>query len=120
MHELLRFIRRSVRSVWALELLLLIRRPPLHAWSSAELVGELRASDSVVDQVLAGFESDGLVARVGEGRFRFAAEIARIDELCDALAEAYRERPHAIIQAITAPDENLAAFADAFRLKDRR
>ncbi|MGH6957542.1 MAG: hypothetical protein ACREEW_12835 [Caulobacteraceae bacterium] len=117
--SLIEFIRQSIRSVWALELLLLIRRQPARAWSRRELVGELRASDAVVAGVLGRFETDGLVARDAEGRYRFTAKCNGLEGLCDSLAEAYKERPVVVINAIASQDDQLAAFADAFRLKDR-
>lgn len=116
--QIVEFIRRSIRSIWALELLLVIRREPLRLWSANELVGELRASEAVVSGVLAGFEQDGLVAREGPNRFRFAPAMKQLDELCDALADAYRQRPVAVINAISAPDDRLAALANAFRLNE--
>ncbi len=115
--QLIDFIRRSIRSVWALELLLLLRREPVRAWSAGELIGELRASEGVVHGVLAGFETDGLVAREGKDRFRFAPVVACVDELCDALADAYRERPFSVISAITSSDAQAASLAEAFRLR---
>jgi len=118
MLELLSFIRRSVRSVWALELLLLIRRPPVRTWSTGELVVELRASEAVVNGVLGGFVRDGVVAPEAEGGFRFASGVAALDEICEALAETYRERPTAVIKAIAAPDDQLTTLAAAFRLRD--
>jgi len=116
--RLLDFTRRSIRSVWALELLLLIRRPPLRAWSMGELVGELRASEAVVGGVLTGFERDGLIAREPGGGVRFAPGRSCIDELCDALAEAYRQRPLSVINAIMRPDDQIASLAEAFRFRD--
>ncbi|HEY1753184.1 MAG TPA: hypothetical protein VGG29_18145 [Caulobacteraceae bacterium] len=116
---LLGFIQRSIRSVWALQLLLLMRETPARLWSSSELVGELRASEAVVSGVLAGFERDGLVARGPADRVRFAPRIQQIDDLCDALAQAYRERPVTVVNAIVS-NEGLAKLAEAFRLGDRR
>jgi hypothetical protein len=116
--RLLEFTKRSVRSVWALELLLLIRGQRSRTWSMRELVGELRASEAVVTGVLSGFERDGLVARDARGAVRFAPEEYCIDQLCDALAEAYRERPLAVINVITRPDDQIESLAEAFRFRD--
>ena len=49
--ELSRFIRSSFRSVWSLELLLLLKRER-RTWTHAELVAALRASDLIVGQGL--------------------------------------------------------------------
>jgi len=117
--QLLDFIRRSIRTVWALRLLLMMRDSPCRIWSVGELVGELRASEAVVSGALIGFEHDGLVARTDGGGFRFAAKGASLDELCDALAEAYRERPVAVINAITWPEDQIHSLAEAIRFRDR-
>lgn len=114
--DLVAFIRRSIPSVWALETLLLVRRSPGRNWSAGELVGELRASDAVVRGVLDGFQRDGLVAKGQDGRFSFAPVAEVLDELTTALAEAYAERPVAVIRTIVSPEAKLQTLADAFRL----
>lgn len=115
--ELLAFIRRSIPSVWALDVLLLVRRPPPRSWSAGELVGELRASDAVVLGVLEGLQREGLVARGEDGRFTFAPAAEFLEELTVALEKAYAERPVAVINAIVSTDAKLQDLADAFRLK---
>lgn len=116
---LLTFIRRSIPSLWALDMLLLVRKPPPRSWSVAELVGEMRASEAVVIGVLDVFEREGVVARAPDGRFQLAPG-DMVEQLAEALAQAYAERPLAVKGAITAPDSNLQALADAFRLKSRK
>jgi hypothetical protein len=118
--DLLAFIRRSIPSVWALDALLLVRRQPLRSWSAGELVGELRASEAVVIGVMKRFERDGLVARGEDGRFSFAPAADLLEELTVALAEAYAERPVAVINAIVSTDAKLKTLADAFRLTPPR
>jgi hypothetical protein len=114
--DLVTFIRRSIPSVWALETLLLVRLSPARSWSPRELVGELRASDAVVLGVLGGFQRDGLMAKSEDGRFRFAPAAELLDELAAALADAYAERPVAVIRTIVSTDAKLQTLADAFRL----
>jgi hypothetical protein len=46
--ELLKFVQDSIKSVWALEMLLLFRRERQRAWNAGNLVRELRSSDSAV------------------------------------------------------------------------
>lgn len=116
--DLLRFIRRSIPSVWTMDVLLLVRRPPLRSWSAGELVGELRASDTVVTAALAGLQREGLVASGEDGRFRFAPVAAVLEDLTTALAEAYAERPVTVINAIVSNETQLQALADAFRLNE--
>jgi hypothetical protein len=114
--NLVAFIRHSIPSVWALDILLLVQRTPTRSWSPGELVGELRASDAVVLGVLDGFQRDGLIAKGEDGRFRFAPAADLLEELTVALAEAYAERPVAVINAIVSTDAKLQTLAAAFRL----
>jgi len=118
--DLVAFIRRSIPSVWALDVLLLMRRSPLRSWSTSELVGELRASDAAVGGALSGLHRDGLVATGEDGRFRFAPAAQLLEELTVALAEAYAERPVAVINTIVSTDAKLQTLADAFRLNPPR
>jgi DNA-binding IscR family transcriptional regulator len=112
--EQLAFIRRSLKSVWALELLLLLRADRERGWTTAELVSELRANDSLVTRILEDFRRHGLVG--GEGGWRYAAKAPDAD-LCDQIEALYRERPMTLIKAISTPPDRLQALADAFRIK---
>jgi hypothetical protein len=114
--DLLAFIRRSIPSVWALDVLLLLRKPPARSWAACDIVGELRASDAIVIGVLEGFQRDELVAKTEDGRFQFAPAESLLEELTIALADAYAERPVAVINAIASTDAKLQTLADAFRL----
>lgn len=115
--ELAAFVREHVRSVWALELLLLLRRDPGRRWTPPELVAELRASAGLVADNLERFERSGLAVRDEAGSFRYAPAAAVLDELCDRLETAYRERPVAIVNMIAAPRDPLQSLADAFKLR---
>jgi hypothetical protein len=114
--ELAAFIKRSIPSVWALDVLLLVRKSPTRTWSTGELVSELRASDAVVTGVLEGLQRNGLVAVDRDSRFRFAPAAKLLEDLTVALAEAYAERPVAVINTIASTDAKLQTLADAFRL----
>lgn len=115
--ELLAFLKASVRSVWALELLLIMRRQPDRRWSVEELVRELRASTMVVREGLEGFVATGLVVSAPEG-FCYAPASPKLTGFADALDQAYRERPVWVINAIASRKDKMQSFADAFRLKD--
>jgi hypothetical protein len=115
--DLFGFIREQLRSVWALELLLLMRRRADRSWSPQELVDELRASTPLVSDNLAVFERGGLVVRNEDGRFTYSPAAPLLRSLCDQLDEVYRERPVTVINAIVSPPDKLQTLADAFRIR---
>jgi hypothetical protein len=113
--EIAQFIRTYIPSVWALELLLLLRADPARRWSPAELLKELRASTSLVDENLSRFHAQGLVLKDEQG-WHFAPASPHLEMLAAQLAALYRERPMYTIGMISRPDP-LRALADAFRIK---
>lgn len=115
--DLASFIESALPSVWALEVLLLLRRDADRAWGVAPLVAELRASHQLVADCLAGLERAGLVAR-REALVQYAPASPGLAALCEALEAAYRERPVAVVKTIAArrPDP-LKGFADSFRFR---
>ena len=111
------FIRGSFRSMWALELLLHLKRMHERAWSAAELVDALRGSALIVDQSLDGLMRAGLVSVDGEGCARFQPATAEIERLADETEQLYARRPDAVRRIIVSGNhDGLAIFADAFRL----
>jgi hypothetical protein len=115
--ELATFLREQVRSVWGLELILLLRRTHERCWAVAELVGELRASQTLVADNLASFERNGLVIREADDCYRFAVASPALDQLVDQMARAYQERPVSVINMIAKPPDPLQSLADAFKLR---
>jgi hypothetical protein len=115
--DLFGFIREQLRSVWALELLLLMRRGAGRSWSPQELVDELRASPALVSDNLASFERAGLVVAGPDDRYAFSPASPLLSSLCDQLETAYRQRPVTVINAIVSPPDKLQALADAFRIR---
>jgi len=114
--DVLRFIASSFRSVWALELLLVLKSEP-RPWTHEELVTSMRASELVVTRALAALEAAGLVSNDGDGgRFMpVSNEVAALVEDAEAL---YAKSPDAVRRAIvSASAGDAAAFAEAFRLR---
>lgn len=108
----------SLRSLWAIELLLLLHREPGRAWRIDDLVVELRSSRALVDGVLSRLHELGLVEREADGAYRYRPAASERDELIGDLARLHAERPLLIAQALHgAPGEKLRAFSDAFKLK---
>jgi hypothetical protein len=115
--DLAAFVREHVRSVWALELLLALKRSPERCWHVDELVRELRASTTLVSSNLQGFERSGLAIRDDAGCYRYAPASPVLDELAGDLEQAYRERPVATINLIAKPGDALQSLADAFKFR---
>jgi hypothetical protein len=113
--EVAGFIRSSFRSVWSLEVLLLLKREP-RSWTAPELVAALRASDLIVAQSLEALAAAGLVAlEPGAGAsYRPVPTLAR---LADETESLYARSPDAVRRLIVGAPSGLAAFADAFRLR---
>ena len=114
--EILRFIASSFRSVWALELLLVLRSEE-RTWSHEQLVATMRASELVVTRGLAALEAAGLVENHGDQ----ARYIPVSDEVAALVSDAealYSKKPDAVRRAIvSASAGDAAAFANAFRLR---
>lgn len=115
---LLAFIRTSIPSIWALELLLLLRRAAPGALTREDLLLHLRATPRLIDTLLERFTELGLVAEDAAG-VRFACMNPDNEALCEALALAADERPIALRDAIISmPNAKLRDLADAFRFKN--
>ena len=116
-NQILDFLRSSVKSVWALELLLLMRRATAHAWTPDQLVKELRSSRTIVTDSLSAFVQAG-VLREEEAGFRYGPASSELDKMIEQLAVEYAERPATVINAIIeAQSSKLQDFANAFRIK---
>ncbi|MBJ7411575.1 MAG: hypothetical protein JHD15_14590 [Phenylobacterium sp.] len=118
--ELAAFAREHIRSVWAVELLLLLRRDVERCWAAEDLVRELRASSNLVRDNLARFHTSGLAMQDDDGCWRYAPASPVLDELAGRLEAAYRERPVSIINLIAAPPDPIQGLADAFKWRGEK
>lgn len=118
--DLAAFVREHVRSVWAVELLLVLKRDPDRAWRPEALVAELRASASLVVDNLQRFERSGLAMHDDAGEWRYAPANPVLARLADQLEAAYRERPVAVINLIAAPPDPIQGLADAFKFRGEK
>lgn len=115
--ELATFIASSFRSVWALELLLLLKREA-RPCDRDELVTSLRASSSVVEKALESLTAAGLAGSEG-GKYAFMPVSPDVAALVEDTEQLYRSSPHRVRRLIVASSiSGLTAFSDAFRLKD--
>ena len=114
--ELFSFIGSSFRSVWALELLLLVKREH-RPWSREELITTLRASELVVNKAIDELVAAGLISVEGDGA-RYMPVSEDIAKNVKQVEKVYSARPDAVRRAIvSASASGATAFADAFRLR---
>ena len=114
--ELFRFIGSSFRSVWALELLLLVKREP-RPWSKDELISTLRASELVVNKAIDELVAAGLISVEGDGA-SYMPVSEDVAKNVKQVEKVYSARPDAVRRAIVSSSASGAtAFADAFRLR---
>jgi hypothetical protein len=115
--EVSRFIRSSFRSVWSLELVLLLKRDP-RPWTHEEIVSSLRGSDLIVTQSVDWLSAAGLLAEEEGGTVIYRPVSRDLANLVDASESLYARSPDAVRRMIVGSSvSGLAAFADAFRLK---
>ena len=116
--DVLALIRGSIRSVWTLELLSLLRRDRRRAWSETELVRELRGSQATVRDSLDALSGAGLIGPSQLPDVRYLPRTPLLDDAVARLLRAYERTPAAVMKAIAdAPDDRIRTFADAFRFK---
>ena len=116
--ELAAFVREHVRSVWALELLVILSRDPARLWRQAELVAELRGSAGLVADNLSHFQRAGIALEQEPDQWRFAPASPMLASLVRLLIQTYRERPVAVVNMIARPNDRIQGLADAFKWKD--
>jgi predicted transcriptional regulator len=112
----LRFIAASFPSVWALEVVLALRRER-RTWTHEELVATLRASELVVSKALAALVAAGLASVDDEGTVYLPVN-RETDECMDQVEQLYRTRANAVRRVIiSATTSSATAFANAFKLR---
>ena len=103
--------------MWALELLLILKRER-RTWSREELVATMRASELVVSKALDALLAAGL-ASVDDHGAEFMPANDEIAICVDEIEALYATRPDAVRRAIVSASlTGFNAFADAFRLRE--
>lgn len=116
-NELTTFIASSFRSVWALELLLILKSEA-GARSTDELVAHMRASSSIVETAIRELVAAGL-ANTDGATASFMPISATVAALVDETQQLYASHPSRVRRLIVAAtNQGITAFSDAFRLKD--
>jgi biotin operon repressor len=116
--EVISFIASSISSVWALELLLLLKRNAPGGRLENELVQELRSSTTAVSDSLRKLRDVGLVVEES-GLHYYRPAGAVLDQLATEVEKLYAIRPAVVIKTIvSARHQSVQAFADSFKLKE--
>ncbi len=114
------FVRSSITSVWALEILLFLKTHDGSGWSVDQLVRELRASKLLMADLVLSLHRSGLVEQIGD-TYRYRPSTEELARLVDEVERLGSERPLALRNAIlAAPHDKVQVFADAFRIKKDR
>lgn len=115
--DLLVFLQTTIGSIWALDLMLTLRRHPLAPWTAAALTAEMRANLQLVSDILRRFERAGLVRAAEPGHWIWRAS-PELDRLADAAAAAHAHTPLRVTRAIAdSYNRRIQQFADAFKLR---
>ncbi|MEP7119403.1 MAG: hypothetical protein ABJE95_00610 [Byssovorax sp.] len=113
-----RFLATHVSSIEQLEVLLLLRANEGREWSAEECSRELRSDRRWIEERLGDLAARGfLVAHEIEAvlKYRYAPTPSDARALVDAVAKAYKERRHGVINLIYGKIESDAvSFSDAF------
>ena len=111
------FIADTFSSVWDLELMLLLKAHPERTFKAAELVSQLRASESVIAKGSASLVAAGLAIDEADGALRYGPATPDLEALVSETEAIYRAKPDAIRRLIAQRSAgSLGAFADAFKL----
>ena len=116
--DVLAFVREAIRSVWTLELLVLMQQDGERVWQTAELVAALRANTRVVTEGLSALDAAGLLRTEEAGSYRFHPATKEQTETIREVVDLYNRKPMAVVRTIlTSPTDKIQTFADAFRFR---
>ena len=118
--QVIAFIQAHIKSVWALELLILLTEDRNRGWQQEELVRVMRSSAGAIDEAIKNLQAASIVATDADGRYSFAPTSADLDELATGVRNIYGAKPATVVRAImTAPENKLRIFADAFKFRNQ-
>jgi hypothetical protein len=113
-----RFLRTSFRSLWELELLLMLHRQNSRQWTADDLVHELRASVLIIADALEALQKAGLVVKSRSDAYQYRPASPELDNLVGEVRSVYAGAPVAVTEAIlSAPNSSVRTFAEAFKIK---
>lgn len=116
--ELCLFIKETIPTLEAAELLVFLASESARYWKVEEIVDELRPTviaESEIRRCLALFQARGLVVESQDACFQYRPASPGLDATVGTLAKAFNRRPVTLIRMIYS--RKIQAFADAFRIK---
>jgi hypothetical protein len=116
--DVLSFVQESLPSVWALEVLIAMRRAGPRRWQQEDLVRETRSSTLVVDEALRALLAASLVAQ-DDGLYCCRPATPVLERLASEVDRLYAAKPMTLIKAILAvPYDKRGPFSGSFRLRE--
>ena len=116
--DVVSFIAGSISSVWALELLILLKRNAPNGRTENELIQELRSSTTAVSDALRQLHNAGLIVEEADTYYYRPAAIV-LDRLATEVERLYAVKPSAVIKTIVRSRyQPLQDFANSFKLKE--
>jgi hypothetical protein len=113
------FVRREIKSVFQLEVLLLLHRTRERAWTAMKISQELAIDPEIAETEIARLEEMGLI-QVGQTApvsYVFGPKDEIGETIVEKLATAYATQRVGIFSLILSePDNRIRRFAEAFRL----
>lgn len=112
------FLHATIKSVWALEFLLLLRSKRDRTWSVDEIKEESGASEATLRQILSTFKTVGLLGVETDDRVRYAPAVPSLEQIVSEIATAYAWRPLYILnEVLAASKNNIELFAKSFYIR---
>ena len=116
--DVLAFVRDAIRSIWTLELLVLMQQDVGRAWCAEEIATTMRANMRVALEGLTALEQVALVQVDGNGLFHYRPASPILAETVRNVVELYTRKPLAVVKTIHAsPTSKIQTLADAFRFR---
>jgi hypothetical protein len=111
------FIQRSIATIEAAELLLILARDSARECEVEEIVHEIRPTvitDSQARKSLLLFRAQGLVVEKKDDRFQYEPASPALASAVSALVKAYNERPITLIRIITSTGKGVGERLSPF------
>ncbi|AWJ82410.1 hypothetical protein TSH58p_02515 (plasmid) [Azospirillum sp. TSH58] len=114
------FLQHSIKTVWTLEILLILRRDPDRTWNSEEVIRESRSSTLILQEVLENLQQADLIDTDGDHRIRYRSATPALERLVAEIASAQARRPAAVTKALlSVSSDKVQNFAGTFRVGKR-